>query len=596
MMRFSIERVRSSSALAGKFLGEWLMFGLLAMAATWPLATSWTTHLPVGMEPVETVPLFNLWTLWWNIDRAGAGFQDYWDAPIFYPTPDAFAFSEPQPTMGLMAPVVWAGGTEAAAYNLYLLLGLSLTGVATSRLLRRYTGSRFAAWTGGAMMVMLPYVHWQLGVIQLVPLFGIVWTIHALALFGDSPSVLRSLALGTAFAVTYFLCNYYGLFLSLVLILTGAFLLGRNLWNWRTWPRLVPGAAWCLLLIGPMIYVQREVSKQHDWERPPELIERLSAEWGDFTATPTPQLLPIRQFVDPGRSGWTLAPGYLKMGLAVFGILCGVCDPTLRRLTLFLTLFTLLSLFLAMGPKFHLGDWTPYEWIRLYYPGMAMARNVYRFVVFSQMGIVLLAAISLNGLRQLLWSHREADVSPKMKLLASAAWWRQGLTASLLVVGILAVMEVWPDWQHLFELPSDEENQAWITWVRTHTPPDAALACVPFPKGGNAKAYFGTTVWMYYGMRHHRPLVNGYSGFFPERFLTLKLAMAAFPFVDSLNLLEASGTRYCIVFRGTIRRQEIEHDPQVAKRLKWRFSDNHAEIDIYELLPLAESKREKVEE
>ena len=257
------------------------------------------------------------------------------------------------------------------------------------------------------MMVMLPYVHWQLGVIQLVPLFGVVWTIHALAAFGESPGVLRSLALGTAFAVTYFLCNYHGLFLSLLLILTGGCLLGRNLWNWRTWPRLLPGAAWCLLLIGPMISVQREVSKQHDWKRPPELIERLSAEWGDFTATPWPQLLPLREFVDPRRSGWTLSPGYLKMGLAVFGMIWGLYYSRLRRLTLFLTLFTLLSLLLAMGPKFHLGDWTPYEWIRLYYPGMAMARNVYRFVVFAQMGIVLLAAISLDGFRRLLMGHRE---------------------------------------------------------------------------------------------------------------------------------------------------------------------------------------------
>ena len=116
-------------------------------------------------------------------------------------------------------------------------------------------------------------------------------------------------------------------------------------------------------------------------------------------------------------------------------------------------------------------------------------------------------------------------------------------------------------------------------------PARCGIACVPFPKEGNAQAYFGTTVWMYYAMRHHRPLVNGYSGFFPERFLKLKLAMAGFPYADSLNLLEESGTRYCIVFRGSIRREEIEHDPEVAKRLKWRFSDDRAEIDIYELLP-----------
>ena len=51
-----------------------------------------------GSSQVATVPLFNLWTIWWNADRLRHGLKDYWDAPIFYPERDTFAFSEPQPT------------------------------------------------------------------------------------------------------------------------------------------------------------------------------------------------------------------------------------------------------------------------------------------------------------------------------------------------------------------------------------------------------------------------------------------------------------------------------------------------------------------
>src|SRR4051794_35687787 len=72
----------------------------LAIWATWPLAGwtepdpksplarrafNFTTALPQGTESVATVPLFNLWTIWWNADRARHGFHGYWDAPIFYP-------------------------------------------------------------------------------------------------------------------------------------------------------------------------------------------------------------------------------------------------------------------------------------------------------------------------------------------------------------------------------------------------------------------------------------------------------------------------------------------------------------------------------
>ena len=39
---------------------------VLALVLTWPLAAHLGSALPLGTEPVETVPLFNLWTLRWD--------------------------------------------------------------------------------------------------------------------------------------------------------------------------------------------------------------------------------------------------------------------------------------------------------------------------------------------------------------------------------------------------------------------------------------------------------------------------------------------------------------------------------------------------
>lgn len=580
MMRDSKTWLKGRTRPAFGFLAEWLAFGLLALVATRPLASSWTTAIPLGSEPTPTVSLFNLWTLGWNIDRVNVGGQDYWDAPIFYPAQDAFAFSEPQPLMGLTAPVVWVGGSVAAAYNLYLWVGLSLTGVLASRLLWLSTQSRVAAWMGGAILVMLPFVHWQLGKTQLVPLCGILATLLALERFGEKPRVLRSLCLGTAFAITYFLCNYYGLFLSLLLILSGCCLLGRNLWNWRTWGRLLPGAVWCLLLIGPMIAHQYEVLHDPQWNRDIDYVRQQSASWGDFTAAPWPQLLPLREFVDQNRSGWTLSPGYLKLGLGLLGLAWGLYWPPLRRLTMFLMLFTALGYLLALGPRFHLGDWIPYAVIYDHYPGFKKARNAFRFVVFAQIGIGLLAAIGLAGLWKLVagtW-QQEAPRLPQH-------WGRRVGLVVVFLLGLLAVIEVWPPPQRLQSVPDLEQQRGWITWLKDNTYPDAPVACIPFPKGPQANDYLGNTIQMYYGLEHGRPLLNGYSGFFPPRYLELKAAMATFPDARSLQLLEDNGAQYCLIQRKDHSRAELERHPLARKRLKWRFGDNRANVDLYELLP-----------
>ena len=89
------------------------------LAAGW---CSWQVSLPQGTEAAATVPLFTTWTVWWNADRALHFWQGYWDAPIFHPTPDTFAFSEPLATTLVVAPLLWLSGNRILAHNAFLLL------------------------------------------------------------------------------------------------------------------------------------------------------------------------------------------------------------------------------------------------------------------------------------------------------------------------------------------------------------------------------------------------------------------------------------------------------------------------------------------
>jgi hypothetical protein len=87
----------------------WVIFtlGITVLVATWPLSLHLTDAFPLGTEQESTVPLFNTWTLWWVADRAGHGFDHFWQAPIFFPSEGTFTFSEPQPLTGLLVLGLW---------------------------------------------------------------------------------------------------------------------------------------------------------------------------------------------------------------------------------------------------------------------------------------------------------------------------------------------------------------------------------------------------------------------------------------------------------------------------------------------------------
>jgi hypothetical protein len=299
---FELCRVRTAlRAIVGSRIGRGgaslVLYLLLALWTTWPLALEPTSRLPMGTESARTVPLFNAWTIWWNADRMLHLCNGYWDAPIFHPVENSFAFSEPQPTTMLVAPILWLTGSRVLAYNVYLWGALVLNGLIAQRLLRRVGVGRAIALGGGAAMLMLPIVHWQLGVLQLVPLGAILWTWAALFKIsrmssgggraaGDAAALtmalLRGGELGVAFAVSLLTCVHHGLFLAILLV-GAAWTLGTRLLTRSTWLALVSAVAVAAVLTAPVVVKLSRVTAVHQFERPPAIVARLSATPGDYT-------------------------------------------------------------------------------------------------------------------------------------------------------------------------------------------------------------------------------------------------------------------------------------------------------------------------
>lgn len=295
-------------------LFEPLLFLALAVAATWPLATHLVGHLPLGSEEAATVPLFNLWIMWWNSDRAAAGFADYWQAPIFYPARDALA---------------------------------SLSAVAAD---------------------------------YLVP--------PQASLFGFTS--------------------------------------------------LAPA--------------------DHD---------------------------PV----------FRLGCGLVTVALALIGAIHGL---------------------------------------------VALVRRFGR------------------GL---------------------PAW------PVLLVAAAVALFEILPPCLPLFALPQGGSEPAWGNWLKEHSEPHRPIVCLPFAFKPDVRSYEQETLWMYYQTMHRRPLLNGYSAYFPEEFKLLKWSLATFPSHDSLALLEQEGVRYCVVQLLPGEAGLLASPSLGTARLSRVFGDSRSGVEVFRLDP-----------
>jgi hypothetical protein len=639
-----------------------VLYCLMSMAIQWPLVGAINSHISYGQEAEITVPLLNLWTVWWNSDRLWHGFQEYWNSPIFVPTEKTFVFSEAQPTSVIVAPLLWLSGNRGLAYNIYQLLILALNGYSAHRLFRRLGHIPWLAFCGGVMSQTLPFVIWQFGVVQLTTLFGIYWTIHAVldlfgtaqrdptddwniltgtveiqmavltdterfrdpsAEFGGWQSWMVGARLGLSYGLTYWLCNYWGLFLTLLLIHSSVCLWNRRLFAFSFWRAILLAGLIALVMIGPFAWVQKSLAKQHDWQifRTEEMVYGLSARWQDHTDVPWQTWTSWLEFPETKRNTiWTLGGGGLKLLLVPFGFVAALMRPRRRRWGAFVLIFGLLAFGLSLGPTIQfaegiplIGQLNPYRLLQQYVPGFSLIRSPFRFAVFVQLVAVWLSLEALDLLNPLRWSRRsEADLE-----MPGASWsalwhavinirgsWRKlAIWIPLVATSAIVTLEVVPPVAPMYPLPSTAGLPVWVTWLRDSAEPNATVACLPFPLGNQVNDYEETAIWMYWGTFHGKSLLNGYSGFFPKTYNDLRDALGVFPQPNNLKdteifvpkfrdyawnspglaRLNESSAKYVVVKRAFGTRDDVLTHPQ--SRFRWALvvSDEMAQIDVYEL-------------
>lgn len=125
----------------------------LALILTWPLAIELPTVLPHDLGD----PVLNAWIVWWNAHAIPLTTK-WWSPPIFWPTPGAFAFSET--LLGLTwitTPMQWLGAGPITAYNVAFLVTFPLSALAAHALAFKLTGRHDAGAIAGLVYGFNPF-------------------------------------------------------------------------------------------------------------------------------------------------------------------------------------------------------------------------------------------------------------------------------------------------------------------------------------------------------------------------------------------------------------------------------------------------------
>lgn len=487
----------------------------MTLFVSWPQALNLSTQVASHFDPY-----FSMWRLTWVAHALQTDPLNLFNGNVFYPATRTLAMSDATLLEGLIAaPMLWAELSPVLVYNLLLLGGMIGSGVAMFVLARSLTGTTGPALIAAVIFSVAPYriehyVHLELQWAMWIPLT--LWAVHRTA---DAESWRHGLLVGLFLWLQMLSAVYYGVFLAMVLIVfVPVVLLGKApMKPVRVLAGLVGGAllAGALTLPYALLY-QRNAETLGD--RDLTEIARYSATPLSYLASPTQSWL----------WGWTSGLGSDELYLfpGAIAILLTLAALWYRPRRLVVAYFVLL----AAAFELSLGtNGAVYPFLLDHLGTLHGLRSSSRFGIISLCAVAVLAAFGMREIQQRLTGR-----SP---VVATAA--------VVLVLGLMTLdyrnarmywVDVAPD-------PPDERNV--YATLRALGP--GVVFELPAPKLHSMPGY---DPWYAYWSRHHwHPLLNGYSGYYPDQYVETLVRTEQFPDDSSIAYLEQLGVRYLVVHR-----------------------------------------------
>ncbi|HUF47854.1 MAG TPA: hypothetical protein VMM93_08550 [Vicinamibacterales bacterium] len=500
---------------------------------------------------------FSVWNVAWVAHALTTNPGRLWDANIFYPHPQALAYSEANLFAGALAVPVWRlTANPHAASNWTILCSFILTFIVTYLLARRLTGSRLGASVAAFEFAFCPFVFAHIPHVQLLMTFGLALVLLAMHAYIERACWSRAIGLGVAMAVAGLACGYYGVFGGLM---AGLGVLWFSAWEgrWRQpryWLLALAGAGLAFLIVLPFLLPFIEIRRQ-GFERSLEDARLFSVAWRSYFASA--QLMDRWMLDLIGRWVDALFPGFLASLLMLVALVvtfrrgAAPAERTTRPVVGFYAALAVLAVWASQGPKGGLYT-VLYETV----PFFALLRAPARFGVVVMLAFAVLGAFGAAALLRRVERRRLPLVAGLLGLALA------GSTAGPLP--LVDVPPVNPVYRQLAGLPR--------------------APLIEFPFFADRGEIHRHTLYMLNSTYHWQPLVNGYSDHTPHDAWEAQPILSTFPSREAWQILSDLRVRYVVVHwsllldDGPVVRTGVETDPRL------RLMVETPEASLYEVV------------
>jgi hypothetical protein len=492
-----------------RFAGALALFSALTVVMTWPQAAQLATHADRDQDV-----FFNMWRFGWVAHALSTAPSRVLDGNTFYPEPRTLTLSDAMPLeAAIAAPLLLSGLPRVFVHNLLLLGGIVLSAVGVVMLAVHLTGNRAAAVTAGIVFAFVPYRFAHYMHMELQWTVWIPWAFWALHRTVETGSRRHAAWLGGFVALQFMSSIYYGLFLITLLGFCGLLLLCDV--PRASILRRVALLGLAALLAGVLVApygLAYAATKRGVGGRPEQQALMFSARPSNYTVATATNYLYGQRSAPRIRLERQLFPGVLPLLLGVTGLL--LVRPPTDALVYLLALVAAFDLSLGLyGFSFSF----------LYYhvPMFDSLRAPARAGIFAVFFLAILAARGHAAL--------------------SAALPRQVRPLLAAVICAVLLLEYWVAPLRLVPIPNDAPPlYAWLA-----KQPRGVVAEFPMPDpevlpGLEPRyAYMSTFHWF--------PTLNGYSGYYPNSYLSRLDALNTLPDEASVEVLKRNLVRYVIV-------------------------------------------------
>ena len=511
---------------------------LLAVAHTWPLALAPGRYSLNHNADAE----LNAWILAWVAHQLPRDPRHLFDANIFYPAPDALAFSEPLIVPALMGmPLAWSGASPVLVYNLILILGFALTAFAAFVVIEAWTGSFAAGLLAGSALAFNTHTLTRLPHIQGIHIYGLALALLALDRVIRGGSYRAAMLLAASLAIVAYTSGYLIVFTAIAVAIALAARAGEWVTRARTvGPRLAAAAFVAALAVAPIYLPYQRAAREQGMVRSLEAVTEFSATPSGYLATAGRlhhALWSNQFFRDPVNAFF---PGLTVLLLAVAALaiagsrrppalIPGAADASVLR-----SRIVMLIAIGGAGVILSLGTATPIDgWLFHVFPPMQGLRAAARFG-----NLFLLAVALLAGLGLALWRPRRA--------VAAALVAAVNIEALSAPIGYTIFNGI----PGIYRLLAEERGRV-------------VVAEQPFyPRSGS----FQNGRYVLASTAHWRPLMNGYSGYIPASYQRYADSFWYFPQDWAIAAMKDAGVTHVVVHTADFARDNMDVVPLLDKR------------------------------